>query len=129
MKAAQKRRMVWGDVLVALIILIAAALVLIALPARNGDSLTAVVSVNGETVWTCPLESLTESTRYTVGGAHPLTLEVSQTGVQVVETSCPGEDCRHMGTISAAGQQIVCLPNRTVVALIGDNPSYDAVIG
>lgn len=129
MKAAQKRRMVWGDALVALVILAAGVLILFFLPDRGGTTLTAVVTVDGETVLTCPLEELEELMLYTVDGDRPLTLELSVGGVRVVETSCPGEDCRHMGTISAVGQQIVCLPNRTVVALLGSDPSYDAVTG
>lgn len=129
MKVAQKRHMTWGDALVALAILAAAALVFMLLPNRGGAILTAVVTVDGETVLTCPLEEQMDLIVYTVHGDYPLTLELSGNGVQVTETSCPGEDCRHMGTISAAGQQIVCLPNRMIVALQGSDPSYDAVTG
>lgn len=129
MHAVKKQKMTWGDALAALVILIAALLILIALPNRSGDKLNAVITVNGESVLNCPLAELDEPILYTAEGEYPLTLELSKEGVRVVETSCPGEDCRHMGTISKAGQQIVCLPNRTVAALNGDNSSYDAVTG
>ena len=129
MKAAEKRKPVWGDALAALVILAAAGALLLALLPRSGGELTALVTVNGETVWTCPLEGLTEPVQYTVEGEYPLTLEISGHGVRVMESACPGEDCRHTGLISGAGQQIVCLPNRTVVTLNGDDPSFDAVVG
>lgn len=129
MNAAKKRKPVWGDTLVALAILAAAGMLLFALLPRSAGQLTALVTVDGEAVWSCPLKDLKEPVSYTVDGAYPLTLEVSKDGVRVVETSCPGEDCHHMGWITKAGQQIVCLPNRTVVALQGDDPSYDAVTG
>lgn len=129
MNAAKKHKPVWGDLLVALIILAAAVWGLFALPVQHGERLTALVTVDGDTVWTCPLKDRNEPVRYTVDGKYPLTLEVSKDGVRVVETSCPGEDCRHTGLISGAGQQIVCLPNRTVVTLNGNDPSYDAVTG
>lgn len=129
MKTAKKQKPVWGDALVALVILAVAGLLLFTAPSRGGSELTALVTVNGETVWTCPLKDLAEPLSYTVDGAYPLTLEVSEDGVRVTDTSCPGGDCRHTGLISGAGQQIVCLPNRTVVALNGDDPSYDAVTG
>jgi len=129
MNAAKKRKPVWGDALAALVILAAAGLLLFALFPRGGGALTALVTVDGEAVWTCPLEDLKEPLLYTVDGAYPLTLEVSKDGVRVAETSCPGEDCRHTGLIARAGRQIVCLPNRTVVTLQGDDPSYDAVTG
>lgn len=129
MKAAQKRHMTWGDALVALAILAMAALILIILPNQGGTTLTAVVTVNGETVLTCPLDEQMDLITYTINGDYPVTLELSGNSVQVTETTCPGEDCRHMGTISAAGQQIVCLPNRMIVTLQGSDPSYDAVTG
>ena len=129
MKAAQKHRPVFGDMLVALIILAAAGALLLNLLPSNAGERTARVTVNGETVWTCSLENRSEPIVYTVEGEYPLTLEISDDGVRVVSTSCPGEDCRHTGLIARAGQQIVCLPNRTVITLDGVNPSFDAVTG
>lgn len=129
MKAAGKQRPVWGDALAALIILTAAGLLLFALRSPGGTKRIAVVSADGETVWTCPLEGITDPVQYTVEGEFPLMLEVTREGVRVAETSCPGEDCRHTGLIFKTGQQIVCLPNRTVISLQGENPAYDAVTG
>lgn len=129
MKAAKNRKPVWGDALVALIIVAAALCSLLALPKTRGDGLTALVTVNGSTVWSCSLAHAAEPIRYEVEGEYPLTLEVSDRGVRVVEASCPGEDCRHTGLISKAGQQIICLPNRMVITLQGGTPSYDAMTG
>ena len=129
MNAAGKIRPVWGDVLVALIILAAAVCSLLALSKPQGDELTALVMVDGEVVWSHSLERPTGPIRYEVEGEYSLTLEVSPKGVRVVEASCPGEDCRRTGIISKAGQQIVCLPNRMVVTISGDVPAYDAVTG
>lgn len=129
MNAAKKQKPVWGDALVALVILAVSVLLLFAVLPRGGGELTVLVTVDGTEAWTCPLKDLPEPLMYTVDGEYPLVLEVNEDGVRVVETSCPGEDCRHTGLISKAGQQIVCLPNRTAVTLNGDNPSYDAVTG
>lgn len=129
MNAAKNRKPVWGDALAALAILVAAGLLLFVLFPRGGDELTAFVTVDGETVWVCPLEGQHDSVRYTVEGEYPLTLEATKDGVWVVESTCPGADCHHTGVISKGGQQIVCLPNRTVIALKGEAPSYDAAVG
>lgn len=129
MEAVKKQKPTWGDALTALLILAAAALILIALPARGGERLRAVVTVDGETVWSGLLAGLDEPVRYTVEGEYPLTLEISPEGVRVADTACPGKDCLHTGVITRAGQQIVCLPNRTVAALRGSDPAYDAVTG
>lgn len=129
MKAVKKTRPTIGDGLIALSILAAALLVLLLLPGQKSRGMTAKVLSDGELLWSGSLESLTEPVLYTVEGEYPLTLELSSSGVRVVQSACPGGDCRHTGAISRAGQQIVCLPNRTVVMLEGDAPSYDAVIG
>lgn len=129
MKAAEKRKPIWGDALTALIILAAAGLLLFALFPSDGTDRIAVATADGETVWTCPLEKVTDPVRYTVEGKFPLTLEVTYEGIRVVSATCPGEDCRHTGLISQVGQQIVCLPNRTVITLQGDGSGCDAVTG
>lgn len=129
MNAAKKQKPVWGDALVALVILAVAVWSLFVLPTQRGDQLTVVATVDGNTVWTCSLDNLSEPALYTVEGEYLLTLEVSENGVRVIETSCPGEDCRYTGLISQTGQQIVCLPNRTVVTLKGNDSHYDAVTG
>ena len=113
----------------ALIILAVAGLLLPALLPTGGTKPIAVAAVDGETVWTCPLDGMTDPVRYTVEGEFPLTLEVTREGVRVIQACCPGGDCRHTGLISRIGQQIVCLPNRTVITLQGDGSEYDAVTG
>ena len=129
MKAAKKRKPVWGDALVALLLVAAAVWSIFALPKPRGGGVTIHVMRDGDTVWTCALEKTMEPIRYQVEGDYPLMLEVTEDGVRVAETCCPGGDCFHMGMISKAGQQIVCLPNRLVVTLQGGVPAYDAVTG
>lgn len=129
MRAAQRKKMVRGDLLMGVVILFAAAALAFLLLPRSGQALTVQVVLDGKTVLSCRLDELSEPVQYTVDGPYPLTLELSASGVSVTETACPGEDCRHMGTISQAGRQIVCLPNRLVVTLEGANPSYDAMTG
>lgn len=125
-----RAQLAWGDLAVVLAVLVlAAASAAVALPDRAGEELTAVVTLDGEKVFSRPLAELAEPAELPVEGPFPLTLELSAEGVRVVESSCPGEDCRHTGTISAAGEQIVCLPGRLVAAIEGASPSYDAVLG
>ena len=84
---------------------------------------------DGELLLSCRLDDLDEPVQFPVEGPYPLTLELSREGVRVAETACPGEDCLHTGTISRAGSQIICLPNRLVVTLEGEDSPYDAMTG
>lgn len=129
MQAAQRKRAAWGDLLVGAVILIFAAVLAFFLLSRSQRALTAQVVLDGELVLSCRLDELEDPMQYQVEGEYPLTLELSRGGVRVLETTCPGEDCRHMGTVSTVGRQIICLPNRLVVTLQGETASYDAMTG
>ncbi len=129
MKQSGRTRMTVGDFLVALGILALAVVLALFLIPRQTQQLTLRVVQDGQLLLSCPMEQLVETTELSVSGDYPLVLQLSRDGVYVKQTSCPGEDCRHMGTIHTAGQQIVCLPNRLVVTLEGDSVSYDAMTG
>lgn len=130
MRAAQRKKATWGDLLIALSVLIFAAVLMAAMLSRPARALTAQVLLDGEVIYSCRLDELEDPIYYSVAqAAYPITLEFSLTGVRVAKTACPGEDCRHMGTIATSARQIICLPNHLVVTLQGDDLSYDAMTG
>lgn len=129
MKLTNQMRMTRGDLLMAASILVLAVVLVFVLLPRGQQGLTVQVTRDGEVLFSRSLKELSEPVEVSVDGSYPLMLELSENGVRVKETACPGEDCRHMGTITKAGQQIVCLPNRLVVALQGDALSFDAITG
>ena len=129
MQAAQRKKATKGDFAVAAVILAAAILLMPVLFSGSKQAPVAQVMLDGEVVLTCRLDELRQPMQYEIDGAYPLTLELSEQGVRVLETSCPGEDCLHTGMISQANRQIVCLPNRLVVSLTGADEGFDAVTG
>lgn len=48
--------------------------------------------------------------------------------VYVKEATCRGHDCMDMGKISECGQMIVCLPNKVIITVKGDDGGIDAEI-
>lgn len=129
MQAKQRKRAAWGDMVVGLIVLMVAVILAVLLLPHSEQALTARVVLDEQVILSCRLDELEEPLRLPVEGGYLLVLEISSKGVQVLETQCPGEDCMHMGMISQAGEQIVCLPNRMVVSLQGNDAVYDAVTG
>lgn len=129
MQAKQRKRAAWGDVVVGLSILIAAAILVVLLFSRSEQAVTAQVVLDGEVILSCRLDDLEGTQQIPLEGEYLLVLEMSSDGVWVEKTQCPGEDCMHMGLISQVGEQIVCLPNRMVVSLKGEGIDYDAVTG
>ena len=96
--------------------------------ARSGP-LTAAIVHRGQVVQTVELDRLTEEMTVTVEGDYHLTILLDRDGVRVAESDCPGQDCVHTGTITRAGQSIVCLPEQVVVQLTGGGGGPDAVLG
>lgn len=130
--SSPKLRPTWWDGAVAA--LVAALAVLSAVWYYGGlessGPLTATILHRGQVVQTVRLDRLTEELTVLVEGTYHLTVTLDKTGVRVAESDCPGQDCVHTGTITRAGQSIVCLPEQVVVQLSGGGTGGpDAVLG
>lgn len=94
------------------------------LPKGEGNRVS--VTVDGETVAELPLS---QDAEFPVDGYEDFSLTVIvEDGVcYVVDSTCPDLICQNHAPISQAGEQIVCLPGRTVVTVIGEKGEVDAV--
>jgi len=55
-------------------------------------------------------------------------VEISEKGVRVLDSPCPYKLCIKSGSIRRSGETLVCLPNRVVVRITGDEgEEIDAV--
>lgn len=129
MKKTPKLKPTGWDALVVLAVLLLA----FALDARfwfapaHGGALTVVVSVDGAEAERFPLGNATRS--YTNNG-YTVRVAATADGVRVESADCPTQDCVRTGTISRAGQSIVCLPSRIVVTLEGAaDMGFDVIAG
>lgn len=95
---------------------------------NSGETLSAVVSVDGKQTEMISLTDLQEPEELTLtANGFTLHLVLDQTGVRMASSNCPTQDCVHTGTINHAGQSIVCLPARVSVQLVGGEENHDAV--
>ena len=140
MKSSPKLRPCLWDGLVVLLVIALAAACALAVWSRGTDAgeLTAVVTVDGNEAERIPLKDFPDRERTYSGNGYTLhvRLEASQgetgLGLYVAEADCPTQDCVHTGTITRAGQSIVCLPARIIIRLEGgtvDQDAPDLVIG
>ena len=134
MRSSPKLRPCLWDGLAALLVVALAAVCALAVWSRGNDAgaLTAVITVVGAEIELIPLKNFPDGERTYSGGGYVLRLALSPEGVRVEEADCPTQDCVHTGTITRAGQSIVCLPARIIIRLEGgtaDKDAPDAVIG
>lgn len=134
MKSSPKLRpCLWDGLVVLLVVALAAACALATWGRGDGaGDLTAVVTVNGTEADRIPLKASLDGERTYSGNGYTLRVSLSPEGVLVEEADCPTQDCVHTGTITRAGQSIVCLPARIIIRLEGgtvDKDAPDVVIG
>ena len=140
MKSSPELRPCLWDGLVVLLVVILAAACALAVRNRSNDAgdLTAIVTVDGTEAERIPLKDLPGGERTYSGNGYTLhvCLAASQgetgLGLYVADADCPTQDCVHTGTITRAGQSIVCLPARIIIRLEGgavDADAPDVVIG
>ena len=112
----------------ALILLLAGGIWGLGLSRGTGD-LTAEVRQNGVLVRRIALTGLNEPVTFTLTGEYENTILAENGRVCIKSATCPHQDCVHTGTITRAGQSIVCLPEQVVVQLSGGGSGPDAVLG
>lgn len=120
----------YDAVVAAIVALLAVAVALwFYLPKTQSGELAVVISTGGEETERVKLNNFTETT--VTHNGYTLHITADGSGVRVTDSDCPTQDCVHTGTITRAGQSIVCLPAQVVVHLEGaasaDAP--DVIVG
>ena len=111
-----------GDIGAALVLVAAIVLSFGAFPGSEGS--TVLVEVGGKTVEKLDLR---EEKVVTVRGEKgDLTIEVRGGRVRVARADCPNRICVRTGWRSRGGDVIVCVPNNTIVRILGER---DHIVG
>lgn len=115
MKLSGKRDLI----LAAAILLIATALFGFNYISHKKPAVTAQITVDGKVVETL---DLSRDTELTVTGANKGTnhLIVRDGEIWCSEASCPDKVCVHQGKKHLSSDTIVCLPNKMIVTITGD---------
>lgn len=89
---------------------------------------SAAISVDGKLVQTVPLRKGYRQEVRLQDGDHYNVVEVDNGRIHVREADCPDQICVRVGWISAAPQQIVCLPNRVVIKIAATAADIDDIV-
>ena len=105
-----------NDILLTAAVLLVAAVVLLAFFLNSDDGKTALVSVDGDAIYTLSLEKETEKTVETQWGTNIVKVEKGEISVSFAD--CRDKICQNHRAISKTGETIVCLPHKLVVEII-----------
>lgn len=107
-----------GIVLGILVLFAAGFLLWRAVAAQPG--MNAVVTVDGEAVLQIDLQSAEDAQSYTLqNGVQPV---AENHTVRFAESDCPDGICVETGALQKVGESAACVPNRTVVTVVGGEP-------
>lgn len=110
-----------ADVILVGVLLIVSLSVFLVISLTKEEGSVAVVSVNGKIV---AEYSLSVDGEYSLnGGTNVLIIEDGKAYVSYA--SCPDGLCKNQGKISMVGEQIVCLPNKLIVEIVGEGEGVD----
>ena len=107
-----------GIVLGVLVLFAAGFLLWRAVAAQPG--MRAVVTVDGEAVLQIDLQSAEDAQSYTLQNGVQLVAENHT--VRFAESDCPDGICVETGALQTVGESAACVPNRTVVTVVGGEP-------
>ena len=118
--ASDKKTRIRDIILIASLTLIGLVLLLVVNTKSEGGSF-AVVQVDGVTV---ARYALSEDGVFVLNGGSN-TIEIKDGKIRMLEALCPNLQCVHQGWISKSYQSIVCLPNKLIVTIEGDDRVVD----
>ena len=119
----------WDGVLAGLVLVLAVVCgILIWGQHTDADTLAVIVAVDGQEVERVALADFPDAPQTYSGNGYTLQVAASgegERGICVSVSDCPTQDCVHTGTITRAGQSIVCLPARISITLEGETVAGD----
>lgn len=114
-----------NDIILIALFLIIAMGIMAFLSITRTDGAIVTVKVNNEIVGTY---SLNEDITVQIGDNNYNVLVIENGKARISEASCPDLLCVNQKAISYNGESIICLPNKVVVEIIGNESSdIDAV--
>lgn len=116
-----------GDLLaVGAVLLLAAMVFVLFLPARGEEGQYAQIYQNGVLIKTV---SLSENQEFVIAGNHRNTIAVRDGKIGIIASDCPGGDCMRQGFIANGGRSVVCLPNGVEIRIVTQADDVDFVVG
>ena len=126
MQQNKKIKLKKGDLIVVSVLCAMCAVLFVFSRASSGKAV-AIVTVNGETVYEAALADIKKSESFVLENGVVITAEPG--AVYFSDSPCAGHDCVKTGRLTRPGQTAVCLPEKTVIRIIGkqDTNAPDAI--
>ena len=102
--------------------------------ASNGVTLKTIDlnTIDGDLILTVINDPSDENSPYIVEGNKPLgnhynVIRITREGAEIIDSDCSTHICIHEGITDSPAKPIVCLPNKLLITVAGENTDTDAV--
>jgi len=113
-----KNKKIRNDLILICTVLVVALGLWAAVELSKGEGAFAVVVVNGEETAKYSLDKDTEIRLESENGGYNI-LVIKDGAADIIEASCPDKVCVNQHPIDRTGETITCLPNKTVIKIVG----------
>ena len=115
------------DVLLSLVVLIGSFWSIFAFNNASSDDASNLVIYKNGTIIKEAILSVDKVINLPLASGN-ISLEIKPgSGVHILASSCPAQVCVHTGWIKQPGETIICLPNKILLEISGENNEYDAI--
>jgi len=121
-------RIKFGDILLAFVIAAVAVLLIFLFKPEDAQSLTAVIIKNGEEIKRVNLSEPYLDQTITINDGADIEIVVENGRIRFTQSSCRDKTCINTGWLDSPGDTAACLPNRTIIKIIGNTESGDVDI-
>lgn len=122
-------RFLKGDLIIVAFIIVLAVTTLIFMLPKSYDENILEIYLDGELIQSVELVE-GEYQTIEIDETAQNTIEIDGLQVRIIEATCYDSVCVNTGYISKAGEVIVCMPNKLLLKIVGDESEniYDAVV-
>ncbi len=86
------------------------------IPRSSGEKIIVIVDKRKEYIYPLNVDRIVEFK----GKIGMIKLEIRDKKAKVIESSCPQKICMKTGWIENKGEQIICVPNRVIIRIDGE---------
>jgi len=121
-------KLMYGDYIVFLVIVLVAALLAAAIYQNNADEKIAIISQNNIVLERIELNKVSEPYSINYYGEYPGTIQVDNGKIRFLSAECPDQVCVNTGWIDKPGQIAVCLPAGVIIKIEGVQTDVDIIV-
>lgn len=112
--------------LIVIALIIVAATIFMLIGKNDSSKPVAEISVNGETVQTVDLNTVTDKIEFTPNDEYNILIVAENGKIRFEHSDCKDKLCITSGELEKTGDVAVCLPAKTVITVTGSD--FDAVV-